>query len=281
MLKKILFPTDFSETAMNAFRYTLKLADHFDSEIILLHVVYPEYEVMEVPVMSAQVTNQKIETVKPMLEMFMENGISRVVAEQTFDRMPNIVSKHEIGTPVEVIRYVAAKEDVDLVVMGTRGKHTNLDKIFGSVASGVIHRANCPVLVIPECATFKFPKSITYATTYAAADPLHIRDAIEILNLRKPKVNCVHVKAKDEIKTDIDVEAFEDYLEDQELVPDVEVYEIEEDTVAEGLEEFVEAYRTDLLVMHKQKANFIQRLFHRSQTKAMALRTHIPLLIVR
>ena len=37
-MKKILFPTDFSEVSKNAFIYALKLADSIDAEIITMHV---------------------------------------------------------------------------------------------------------------------------------------------------------------------------------------------------------------------------------------------------
>ena len=37
-MKKLLFPTDFSETANNAFVYALKMAKSIDAEVIVLHV---------------------------------------------------------------------------------------------------------------------------------------------------------------------------------------------------------------------------------------------------
>jgi len=49
---------------------------------------------------------------------------------------------------VETIINHAAKEDVDLIIVGTRGLGGFKKMLIGSVSSGVISHANCPVLVV-------------------------------------------------------------------------------------------------------------------------------------
>jgi len=51
LMKKILFPTDFSENSKNAFVFALHLAKSIHAEIITLHVYqYPQVNYMEIPV---------------------------------------------------------------------------------------------------------------------------------------------------------------------------------------------------------------------------------------
>ncbi|MFZ4427736.1 MAG: universal stress protein, partial [Saprospiraceae bacterium] len=63
-IHRILFPTDFSEAAQNAFRYCRSLADALSAEIFVLHVVYPEYELLDLPVLATKATHDKIDAAK-------------------------------------------------------------------------------------------------------------------------------------------------------------------------------------------------------------------------
>jgi nucleotide-binding universal stress UspA family protein len=75
------------------------------------------------------------------------NRIEDIIKEQN----PNIkVSTKVLLTGVavygEVIQY-ADKENIDLIVIGTRGRSGVKKLLLGSTASGVVTYANCPVLV--------------------------------------------------------------------------------------------------------------------------------------
>jgi universal stress protein A len=53
----------------------------------------------------------------------------------------------EMGSPkIEIIR-VAKENKVDLIVVGSHGRH-GLALILGSTANGVLHHANCDVLAV-------------------------------------------------------------------------------------------------------------------------------------
>jgi Universal stress protein UspA and related nucleotide-binding proteins len=59
-----------------------------------------------------------------------------------------ITLKTEEGSPADAILKTVEKEDVDLVVMGTSGKH-GLDRfLLGSVTEKVVRSAKCPVLAV-------------------------------------------------------------------------------------------------------------------------------------
>ena len=57
------------------------------------------------------------------------------------------------GSPADELRDEA--EDADLLVMGSRGYGPLRAVLLGSVSSGVVRSAPCPVLVIPRSATTK------------------------------------------------------------------------------------------------------------------------------
>ena len=139
-LKKVLVPTDFSESAKHAFIYGVSFAQEYQAELVLLHVV----ENLTVGYASDLFP-------VPMAEVFQEiSGYAKTeLAKLADEARQKGVSVSELvaqGKPsAEIIRH-AAENDVDMIVLGTHGKGM-LDKaIFGSTAERVIRRAPCPVL---------------------------------------------------------------------------------------------------------------------------------------
>ena len=56
------------------------------------------------------------------------------------------------GDPAEEILRAAGIVHADLIVMGTRGRGRVAQALMGSVASAVIHKARCPVLIVAAMA---------------------------------------------------------------------------------------------------------------------------------
>ena len=63
--------------------------------------------------------------------------------------MKNKISSENAKKPGEAITKYIKDNNIDLVVMGTRGLGTIRRTILGSVSDYVLHHANCPVAVIP------------------------------------------------------------------------------------------------------------------------------------
>jgi nucleotide-binding universal stress UspA family protein len=141
-LKRILVPTDFSESARHALLYGTSFAREYEGELVLLHVVENltvGYASDLFPVPMAEVFDEisgyaKAELAKLGTEV-REKGI----------RVRELVVQ---GKPSAEIVRVAREETADMIVLGTHGKGM-LDKaLFGSTAERVIRRAPCPVLTV-------------------------------------------------------------------------------------------------------------------------------------
>ncbi len=278
-IKKILLPTDFSETAQNAFRYCLHVADEYNAEIELLHVIYPEYQAMDIPVMAAKAMQDKAEAAKVVLKEFVDLGMAQVQAAHEFQHVPNIHSEVMIGNPVTVIRDIAKRNDADLIIMGTREKHNAFDKTFGSVTTGVIEHAPCSVWVIPGEANFGEIDIIAYAAELNESDPYHIWKAAQVLEPFHPLLHCVHVGNGEASTTKLaDIELF--FTQNAPALQ-VNFHQVKGDSITDRLEEFAETYDVDVLVMYAPHHNFWQRIFLQSITKKMALQTKIPILFYK
>ena len=56
----------------------------------------------------------------------------------------------EEGNPGHVICKIANEEEVDLIIVGSRGQGTIRRTLMGSVSSYTVHHAHAPVLVVPK-----------------------------------------------------------------------------------------------------------------------------------
>jgi nucleotide-binding universal stress UspA family protein len=141
-LKRILVPTDFSESAQHAFGYGLSFAREYHAELVLLHVV----ENLTVGYASDLFP-------VPMAEVFQEiSGYARseLAKLATQAREKGVVVSELVvqGKPsAEIIRQ-AAESQVDMIVLGTHGKGMLDQALFGSTTERVVRRAPCPVLTV-------------------------------------------------------------------------------------------------------------------------------------
>jgi nucleotide-binding universal stress UspA family protein len=136
-IKRILMPTDFSETSEEALKYAVSLAQAFSASVHLLHVVRELGDPTEWPSPRALLEEQQASA---------RADLSRVV-----ERQPRGISMETIvrvGSPfVEIVR--SAKElGVDVIVMGTHGRGPVAHMLMGSVAEKVVRKAPCPVLTV-------------------------------------------------------------------------------------------------------------------------------------
>jgi nucleotide-binding universal stress UspA family protein len=142
-LRRILLPTDFSDTADVALKYSRTLADVFNASLTLLHVIMDPF-----------VHGWTGEGYVPDLPAFREE-----LAIQSQDRLNKVLTDAErqrfhaqfvvkFGEPfVEIVRY-AKSEEIDLIVMGTHGRGAVAHMLMGSVAEKVVRKAPCPVLTV-------------------------------------------------------------------------------------------------------------------------------------
>jgi len=134
-IKKILCPTDFSETSRAAFDVAKSIANKFDAKIFALHVAMtpPEYDewAPDLPVDDEDLAQRADE----LSEWGREDSgeIERLVL---------------VGNAEAVILREAEERGCDLIVMGTTGRGGIGRLLLGSVAEHVSRKAPCPVLLV-------------------------------------------------------------------------------------------------------------------------------------
>lgn len=144
-IKKILWPTDFSEPSYVALNTAQELAKHFSAELTIVNVITP------IPVVSSPngpagfdvslYQDQVKETSNESLQDIIQKKISKEIKTQGKIVMGN--------APDEIVK-TAEEENVDLIVIATHGETGWRHLVFGSVAEKVVRFAACPVLTIHQ-----------------------------------------------------------------------------------------------------------------------------------
>jgi nucleotide-binding universal stress UspA family protein len=141
-LRKLLVPTDFSESARHALTYGVSFAREYGAELTLLHVV----ENLTVGYASDLFP-------VPMAEVFQEiSGYAKAelakLAEVAREKKVGVVENVVQGKPsAEIIRF-AQEQKIDMIVLGTHGKGMLDQALFGSTTERVVRRSPCPVLTV-------------------------------------------------------------------------------------------------------------------------------------
>jgi nucleotide-binding universal stress UspA family protein len=139
-LKRILVPTDFSESARHALAYGISFAEEYAAEVLLLHVVENltvGYASDLFPVPMAEVYEEISGYAKAELAKLGSEVRTRGVAVR------ELVAQ---GKPSAEILRIAREETVDMIVLGTHGKGFLDRSLFGSTTERVVRKSPCPVL---------------------------------------------------------------------------------------------------------------------------------------
>ena len=139
-IKKILVPTDGSDSSMRAADFALKLAKHFGSEIIAIYVI--DRIILE-EISKIHERHEVEDEIKRKAERCLNYIVKS--AEREGLKASSILVE---GQPHDQIVRHAESLGTDIIVMGSKGRRGTNRILIGSVAERVIEYAPCPVLVI-------------------------------------------------------------------------------------------------------------------------------------
>jgi nucleotide-binding universal stress UspA family protein len=135
--RKIMVGTDYASTSSGALDLASGLAHEYEAELVIAHaieILIPAYPIALMP----EVTE---------IERQARQSLDAIV-ERVQTVWPRVTGALLWGSPAEqVVRY-AEDEHVDLLVVGTHGRHGPSRWLLGSVAEKVTRTAHVPVLTV-------------------------------------------------------------------------------------------------------------------------------------
>jgi nucleotide-binding universal stress UspA family protein len=138
-ISKILVAIDGSDASMDAADYAISISKKYNVEIYALHVIRADVDLFGQHETSEFMTRMRNEGEKYL------NKVKLIADEK------NIQIKTEMISSIDIARGIvdyAEENNIDLIVIGTRGISGFKKLLLGSVASHVVTYAHCPVLVV-------------------------------------------------------------------------------------------------------------------------------------
>jgi nucleotide-binding universal stress UspA family protein len=153
--RHILVPLDGSELAVQALPHARAIAERAKAQVTLLQVV-PDVAALQVERSIPTTVGVPSPPLTPDPQLFQIQDDWLAQARAALDAQVqemaavgiNATSTVEIGEPGPVILAFAKNHQADLIVLCTHGRSGMARWLYGSVATHVLQRAACPVLII-------------------------------------------------------------------------------------------------------------------------------------
>ena len=274
-MHKVLFPTDFSKNAANAFQYACRFAAVDHSQMIILNSY-------QVPILSSNESGEELQEAAKEIRSSRVEKLEEFV--HGFEETRSSEGLHDLkltldtveGEAVDSIVNYAMEHGVQMIIMGTRGETADQSQLMGSVAAGVMARAHCKVLTVPEQAVYRKPSHIVYALDFEDAENQTLQSIKSFADLYKANITFLHINPDPHYFEETHLENFKRV---RQFVSDFEHVRFEiigDDDVQRALNNYISENEVDLFVMKTRKS---MNTASASLTKEMMLTTNIPLLV--
>ncbi|MCG8582733.1 MAG: universal stress protein [Bacteroidales bacterium] len=264
---RLFVPINYSDYSVNALNYAIKLGQKIPSTITLVTCQDPVTD------KENRDNGPKLEELKASIEMnFTEQQQKNI----------NLLTRHEIGYPEDILVDISVKEEPDAIIMGTRSKGETIKELLGSVTSDVIKNAKVPVLAVPAESTVDIERlsNILFVTDFSDCDYRSLHKLIRLITPFQTQIFASHFKASQPDKWDKKrLEEMRLYCKQTYRNYNICFDFITGEDFISDLDTFIESNQIDLIAMTRHKRNMISKLLHPSITRKMLFHTDIPLLV--
>lgn len=277
-MRKVLIPTDFSENAFNALQYACQVFKYEKGDFFIVHAY-------------ADATyRQAVGDDRVILEEFKENLFHRSEAllkkTKTDLREYSPNPKHTYNfisifkTLVDAVNDIVNEENIDIVVMGTRGETNDRKITFGSHMLQVLKYVDCPVLAIPERYVYHPPKAVLFPTNYLV--PYKRRELKLLCQMTGSFRSTIYMLYIDPIKKltlrqEDNLEFLKSCLPKAKLI--FETTSEKDKTLA--ISKYIVDKKIDMLVLVNSRHSYIEDMLYRSTIDKLGLHVKIPFLVMQ
>lgn len=264
-METILIASDFSPAADNALEYGARLARHFNASVLLAHAYsLPLYgfdvrDPLTIIGELGTIAHQKLAEAKKMLSA--KYGLN------------DIRCVEEPGRPLDVIRILCDRYDVDLVVVGIVGSSSAVKRhVIGSTALGLSDHKGAPVIIVPEHTHYKPVNNIALAWDRSLDENpalLQMTRAIAAEFGAKLEV----ITASEEVNEPAGLSHYDAGFE-KVVIP-------AKGNAARALENYFREHTPDMIMVCARQHGIMQRFFREGVTAKLAYSLEVPVMVVR
>ena len=277
-MRKVLVPTDFSENAMNAIKYAMELFKYDRSEFLIMHAFADEvYE------NNLDWSKALFEEYKEKVKERSDKELQKVLSEM-LKCSPN--PRHEykfvsvFGSLVDEANDLVDKENMDVLVMGTKGQSNERNITFGSNTLQVIKYVKCPVLAIPSKFHDVPTKQILFPTDYQL--PFQRREVKLLSLIAKNFAATIHLLYVANFEKMSFRQHENKLLIDAYLAENQTDFHTESGTdITKVINDNIKNRKIDMLVMVNTRRSYLENVLYTSTIQKMGLQVQIPFLVLQ
>lgn len=196
-MKKILVPCDFSNPAIQAFRFACEIASVSKGEIFLLNVV-------ELPVIHSSL----LVPVKAYENAFLKEIKSK--ANRNFDRLKEKWGKKikvqfsvEMGSVASTVLKSASKKKADLIVMGTHGSGGLREFAIGSNTEKIVRASKIPVVAVKKNLKVSEVRDVIFPTDLNLTNSKLMDQIKSLQGFLKAKLHILYINTPANFSNDL------------------------------------------------------------------------------
>ncbi|WP_372753668.1 universal stress protein [Mariniflexile sp.] len=270
-MKKILVPTDFSIEAENALKVAAQIAKKHGCEIYLLHILD-----VSVHTVDALSTYNDL----PEVIFFMKLAHQKFESLKSKDYLKGLtihehVEFHEI---FKGVYHVSKKNNIDLVIIGSRGANGLKEILIGSNTEKVVRTSEIPVLVVKnEHLKFK-TKHFVFASDFGKENKGPFKKALEIAHFFGSKMHLLMVNTPNHFITSGDAQQrIEAFIKDVKM-PSHTINIYNDVTIETGIMNFSQSIQADIIGMSTHGRKGISHFFNGSLSEDLVNHAKRPVI---
>lgn len=257
-MHRVIVPVDFSETSLNAARFTAKMLSGKKDTIAIL---YNNYE-------SAGDYDVVVGYQESLKKEFLAQGVENVEYENEMG-----------GDLIENVARLAHTTRATLIVMGITGKSEVRQAMFGSNTLRLVDKNLLPVMIIPPDAQYKGINNVVFTSDFKdIEDTTPSELIIAVLEMFNPKLHILNVNKDHYISVTEEIEEGKTIFKKMFKTFITDFYFLNMNDFYQAVDNFVNDFNIDLLItIPKHQSNAVS-LFKTSHTKRLAYHSLIPIL---
>lgn len=271
MNKKIIVPTDFSENAFIAAQFACKIATKQTYHIHLIHFHNSKTTIFD----------EKMNTKEPENDILNGELLINEWKESLQRDFPNINIHTEClnGLVTDLLPKIAISPNYALIVMGSKGLAKKDSSIFGSLTSQVASKSKIPVIAVPHSSIIKNEEKAAILTNFKEDELESLKEYVTLLG-SIPSLDIIHVYQNSDNLTDVEEKIADWSNKIKMIIPETTISTVlkpinynnnKQDTIAEVVNNTINEYHYNMVIVTKTRKSFFDRLFSRSISKAVIL----------
>jgi len=277
-MRRVLIPTDFSENAFNALKYACQVFKYEKSEFYIVHAyadqVYQKDNLEERSLLNElkkdifQKSEKQLEDIKARLYEYSPNPRHRYSYTSVF------------ATLIDMANDWVEQENMDIVVMGTRGETNDRKITFGSNTLQMMRYVNCPVLAVPEEYEYHPPKEVLFATNYMV--PYKRRELKLLCDMTGSFRSTIHMLYIDPVKDlSLRQEDNQEFLKGCLSKPELRFETSPEKDKTLAITKYIVHKSIDMLVIVNSRHSYLEDMLYRSTIDQLGLHVKIPFFVMQ